>query len=67
MAFPGLIRDLDDADTSRRGFMVVTVTPAEVRSDWVYVSTVTARDYAAAVGRRLRVLPRVGTSRLTEI
>jgi len=60
----GLIGPLVYADTSRRGWMLVTVTPAEVTSEWRFVSTVKSRTYTSAVGQRLKVLPGAGGRRL---
>jgi len=60
----GLIGPLVYADTSRRGWMQVTITPAEVTSEWRFVSTVKSRTYTSAVGQRLRVLPGAGGRRL---
>jgi alkaline phosphatase D len=55
------------ADTSRRGYALVTVTAGECRCDWRYVSTVTSRSYSASVGRSLRVLPGSGNRRWIEL
>ncbi|MET0207421.1 MAG: alkaline phosphatase D family protein, partial [Burkholderiaceae bacterium] len=62
-----LIGPLQYADTSRRGFMVVTATAAQCRSDWVYVNTVLSRDYTATVGQSLRVLPGAGQRRIVAV
>lgn len=48
------------ADTSLRGYMVVTATHHEVRADWHYVNTVFDKTYAATHGKTLRVLPGAG-------
>jgi len=50
-----LIGPLQYADTARRGYMVVTATATECTCDWIYVSTVTSRDFTSAIGRTLRV------------
>lgn len=52
-----LIGPLKYAETSRRGFLLLTITAAECRAEWRFVSTVRSRDYTATVGRTLRVLP----------
>ncbi|MEI2415032.1 alkaline phosphatase D family protein [Orrella sp. JC864] len=48
------------ADTSQRGYMVVTATHAELRADWHYVSTVKDEQYTATLGHSLRTLPGAG-------
>ena len=59
-----LIGPLQYADTSRRGFMVVTATAGECRADWHYVSTIESRSYTASVGHSLKVLPGAANRRL---
>ncbi|RZI98627.1 MAG: alkaline phosphatase, partial [Haliea sp.] len=39
-AFPEMVPDLRYAETSKRGYVVLTLTPGEARSEWVQVSTV---------------------------
>jgi alkaline phosphatase D len=51
----GLIDDLNYADTIRRGYLVVTVTAASVRAEYVYVSTVKATAYTTTIGRTITV------------
>ncbi len=51
----GLIDDLNYADTIRRGYLVMTVTAASVRAEYVYVSTVKATVYTTVVGRTITV------------
>jgi alkaline phosphatase D len=51
----GLIDDLNYADTIRRGYLVMTVTAASVRAEYVYVSTVKATAYTTVVGRTITV------------
>ena len=59
-----LIDPLVYADTSRRGFAVVTATPTECRCDWIYISTISSRTYTAATGKSLRMLPGSGNRKL---
>ena len=40
-----LVDDISYIDTSRRGYMLVTLTPALVTTDYVYVSTITSSSY----------------------
>jgi alkaline phosphatase D len=62
-----LIGSLVYADTSRRGYLVVTATPAECRADWVYVSTVAARAYTVVSDKALRVLPGEGNRKIVGV
>lgn len=54
------------ADTSLRGYMVLTVTPERIRADWQYVDTVHARAYRASLGKSLATLPGAGNRKLVE-
>ncbi|MBC7681354.1 MAG: alkaline phosphatase D family protein [Ferruginibacter sp.] len=51
----GLIDDLLYADTIRRGYLLVTVTAAAVKGDYVFVSTVKSTTYSATVGKTITV------------
>jgi alkaline phosphatase D len=42
-------------DTSRRGYMAMTVTPERVSNDWLFVDTVKTRNPAAKVGHTATV------------
>jgi alkaline phosphatase D len=42
--------ELKWCDTSRRGYMALTLTPDTVRNDWVFVDTVRTRTPAASIG-----------------
>jgi alkaline phosphatase D len=55
-ALQQLITPLKYCDTSRRGYMVVTATATECRADWVYVSTITSRNYTVSTDKSLKVL-----------
>lgn len=55
-ALQQLIKTLKYCDTSRRGYMVLTATPTECRADWVYVNTITSRNYTASTDKSLKVL-----------
>ncbi len=43
-----LVDDINYLDTSRRGYMLVTVTPTDATADYVYVSTITDSSYTTA-------------------
>jgi alkaline phosphatase D len=61
-----LIGPLVYADTSRRGFLLLTATATECRAEWRFVSSVFDRSYTASAGRTLRTLPGSGNRRLIE-
>ncbi|MGN7997365.1 alkaline phosphatase D family protein [Sphingomonas sp. 22176] len=42
--------ELKWCDTSRRGYMALTLTPDQARNDWVFVDNVTERSLKASVG-----------------
>lgn len=43
--FEGVVDDLNWMDASRRGFLKMTITPAAVKGEWVFVSTIASRSY----------------------
>jgi alkaline phosphatase D len=51
----GLIDDLNYADTSRRGYMLMTISSDSVKGEYVYVSTVKSKTYTTTVGRTITV------------
>ena len=51
----GLIDDLNYCDTNRRGYLQMTITAAEVKGEFVFVSTVKSKTYTAAVGKTITV------------
>lgn len=55
------------ADTSRRGYMEVTLTHQEVLASWHFVDTVKQADYATSLGRQLRTLPGSSQRKLLEV
>jgi alkaline phosphatase D len=56
-AFPKMVKDLRYAETSKRGYLVLTLTPAEARGDWIEISTVFSRSYSARTAMSLHALP----------
>ncbi|RZI39252.1 alkaline phosphatase, partial [Herbaspirillum sp. HC18] len=42
--------ELKWCDTSRRGYMALTLTPEKASNDWVFMDTVTQRTTKASVG-----------------
>ena len=51
----GLVDDLNYADTIRRGFLLMTVTAASVKGEYVYVDSVKSKTYVAGVGKTITV------------
>lgn len=51
----GLVDDLNYADTLRRGYLVMTVTAASIKGEYVYVNTVKSNTYVASVGKTITV------------
>lgn len=62
-----LIDPLVYCDTSRRGWLLLTATPAECRSDWVFIDTVTSPSWTAVTDRSLRVFPGAANRRVVEV
>jgi alkaline phosphatase D len=51
----GLIDDVNYAETQHRGFLKLTVTPAAVTGEYVFVDTITSTTYTASTGRTVTV------------
>lgn len=47
--------ELKWCDTSRRGYMALTMTPEQVRNDWLFVDTIRQRTARASVGHSTTV------------
>ncbi len=62
-----LIGPLEYTDTARRGYMIITATPAECRADWVYVSTIASRSFTSTSDKALRILPGASNRRLVAV
>ncbi|PKP90568.1 MAG: alkaline phosphatase, partial [Alphaproteobacteria bacterium HGW-Alphaproteobacteria-16] len=54
-ALVGANPELKWCDTSRRGYMALTLTPDAVRNDWLFVDTVTERRATASIGHSATV------------
>jgi len=61
-----LIAPLYYAQTSKRGYMIITASHEQVRCDWRFVDTVMQREFVAATERSLRTLPGPGNRRIEE-
>ena len=44
-------------DPSRRGYLKMTFTATQARGDWIFVDTITSREYTATVGHTASYLP----------
>lgn len=51
----GLVDDLGWADTSRRGYLLLTVTPGSTKGEFVFVDSVKTRAYTSAIGKTITV------------
>jgi alkaline phosphatase D len=49
------VDDLNYSDTTRRGYLVVTVSSTAVKGEYVFVSTVKSKTCTATVGRTVTV------------
>jgi alkaline phosphatase D len=49
--------DLRYAETSKRGYIVLTLKPNEARSDWIQVSTVFSHSFSAETVLSLKTVP----------
>ncbi len=65
-ALQQLIGPLVYADTSRRGYLVVSATRSELQAQWWFVDGVATRGGGATLGRTLRTLPGAGQRRIVE-
>jgi len=54
-ALVGSNPELKWCDTSRRGYMALTLTPDSASNDWVMVDTIKARSTAASIGHTAKV------------
>ena len=66
-AFVKMVPDLRYAETSDRGYLLVTLTPAQARADWVFVGSVFDNDLKSSVGRTLATLPGAANRRIKEV
>lgn len=62
-----LVPDLKYANLKDRGFMTLTFTADEVRSDWHYVDTILSKDFQVATARGYSAKTKVGEHVITPI
>ena len=66
----GLVKimpDLKYAETSRRGYLLLTLTPQAARADFIFVSSVLDNSFTASVGRSLQTLPGAGNRSIVPV
>ncbi len=51
----GLISDVNYSDTMRRGYLLMTVSAANVKGEFVFVDSIQSKTYAGAVGKTVTV------------
>jgi alkaline phosphatase D len=51
----GLVDDLNYADTTRRGYLLMTATSASVKGEYVFVDTIKSKTYLAVIGKTVTV------------
>jgi len=49
----GLINDVAYCDTTQRGYLLMTITAAEVKGEYALVSSVKQLNYTVAIGRTI--------------
>lgn len=62
-----LVADLKYANLKDRGFMTLTFTTEEVRSDWHYVDTILSKDFQAVTARSYSAMTKAGEHKITAI
>ena len=64
-----LIDDLVYSNVNDRGYMVVTFTPQEARSEWIYMDTVAQPEFSekTSASKMLKVLPGAGERKLVPV
>ena len=62
-----LIGPLYYAQTSKRGYMIITATENEARADWRFVNTVQRKEFTAKTERSLRTVAGPGNRRIVEV
>jgi alkaline phosphatase D len=43
--FEGVVNDLEWMDSARRGYLKLTVSPAQVQGEWLFIDTISSRTY----------------------
>lgn len=56
----GLLDDMGYSDTTRRGYLLMTITADAVKGEYIFVNTVKSKTYTASVGRTITVAAATG-------
>jgi alkaline phosphatase D len=56
-AFPKMVTDLRYAETTKRGYLLLTLSAADARGDWIEVDTVFSHDYSVRTAASFHALP----------
>jgi alkaline phosphatase D len=51
----GLLDDVNYVDTKKRGYLLMTVTAASVKGEFVFVDSIRSKSYSASVGKTVTV------------
>ena len=62
-----IMPDLKYAETSHRGYLLLTLTPQAARSDWIFVSSVLDNSFSSEVGRSLQTLPGAANRKIVPV
>jgi alkaline phosphatase D len=62
-----IMPDLRFAETSHRGYLLLTLTPQSARADFIFVSSVLDNSFTASVGRSLQTLPGAGNRTIVAV
>ena len=62
-----IMPDLKYAETTHRGYLLLTLTPQSARADFVFVSSVLDNNFSATVGRSLQTLPGAGNRSIVPV
>lgn len=66
-SFVKIVPDLRYAQTSDRGYLLVTLTPTQARADWIFVGSVFANELKSSVGRSLMTKPGASGRHIEEV
>jgi alkaline phosphatase D len=63
----GMVEHLKYANLKDRGYMMLTFTPEEVRSDWHYVDSILTKDFNLASDRSYSAVTKIGEPSITAV
>lgn len=53
--FRGIIDDIKWMEASKRGWVMLTVTPSEVKADWIFVGSVFEKDFTSSIAHSVTI------------